>query len=336
MSQVDLRITLSGKGGDPDTVSSDQTVRLSHEDGSMLLASIHNEKYFGAERAGASWIRGIKEEFALSHLWLAVEYKAGPYMGGDLPLSLAMASVICAEVMGTAFGIWTVSGLDAKRMGYLNSIYLDHASRDRVVLSAQKDIEFIDPDHGRKHSGHLSAYRLKQGSMNPDFVSMVEKRLRRAISDASGDVAKDTLRWTEMPLVWQRWLASDSFAHFSGESPFAYHIRQANGLTVKEVSTPGWAPPAQLKISRKLAENLLLDDTLRLSGIVPSESMRWRLRQAVESAKVDGSEDLIKLSVDPNLQSDHLHPERTQRPHLLAFVARLVGVLGLPSSGRQT
>lgn len=336
MSQVDLRITVSGKGDDPDTIGSGQVIRLSHEDGSMVLASVHNEKYFGAERAGASWVRSLKDDAALSYLWVVVEYKAGPYMGGDIPLSLAMAGVICSEVVGTALGIWTISGMDAKRMGFLNGVYLDHAQRGRVVLASDKEIKFIDPDHEKPREGHLAAYKLAQGSMNPQFVSMVKKQLARAIADASGEAGKDTLRWTEMPLVWQRWLAADSFAHFTSESHFGYQIRNANGLTVSEVSKPGWAPPASLKISRKLAEELLLDDTLRLSGITPSEAMRWRLRRAVSESGVDGSDDLIKLSCNPQLQADHLHPDRTQRPHLLAFVSRLVGVMELPVNRRST
>ena len=181
----------------------------------------------------------------------------------------------------------------------------------------------------------LAGITVDLSRYNSARVREIAKDLDREIMQAGNVGEQDRIMWKDLPPVWQRWLSAGRY-RLLREGTFGMFVRHDNGLRQDEVASAGWRPdPKRFKVQRKLANTLVLEQTMKMGDIrFNQDMMKGDLTKYV--CKVFGYDqnnpDLIEAS---SRKQGDFDPSGGNTPHLLFFLHAMFSKLDPRELGKE-
>lgn len=319
--EVGVRFT--GRTDHPDHPGSDQEVVITHEVGSMTLCSVHSEHV----RERAPGLGDNITDPALAGRWTVKTYRGSQFYpeASPLPMTVVTAALIVASTFGNGLVLhWRD----------------DASAKDTLLLKKQLDgmvpslaiMESKDVLHSEKAgvATHYAVWTPVLSGINEFFQKQIVSMARASLASTASERAGDMVRWMHLHPAWKAWLAEDGFAKMLNGDLGMFVRTHNHDFNVKEASTPGWAPPARMHLSRKAIRDVLIEEALREARYPVRDITKIALRRAIENKAGEGF-DILDVAMEDaeDLGGD---PRKTLRPTLLPYVAQMLLTPGVKNA----
>lgn len=314
-TRPEISIKFTEKTDHPDHPDSSQEIVIGHEVGSLTLCSVHSE-YVRESAPGLG--ENLKDD-RLAGRWVVKTYRGSSFFpeASPLPLTVITAALIIASTYGNGLILQWRDDASGKPMLLLKQ-QLDRAVPSLATMQS-KDV--VQSEKAGTQT-HFAVWTPNVGGINADFYKQVASMARAALAVTASERTHDMVRWMHLHPAWKAWLAEDGFAKMlTGD--LGMFVRTHNPhFSVKEASTPGWAPPARLHLSRKRIQDILIESTLSEAGYPVRELTRVALRRAVEAKAGEGF-DVLEVALE-DAGDVGGNPRKVLRPTLMPYVVYMI------------